>query len=63
MAENVFCKISGMITEAGLEKWTKAELRPYLDTVVEAFWNKTYSLRIRLARVPGCGGPISRPKV
>lgn len=40
MAENVFCKISGMITEADWKNWTKAELRPYLDTVVEAFGTK-----------------------
>jgi L-fuconolactonase len=35
--ENVFCKVSGMATEAEWQSWTEAELRPYLDTVFEAF--------------------------
>lgn len=34
---NVCCKISGMVTEANPKSWTSAELRPYLETVVEAF--------------------------
>lgn len=35
--ENVYCKISGMVTEADLENWKSEELIPYLDVVVEAF--------------------------
>ena len=35
--ENVSCKISGMVTEADWKRWTVEGLRPYLDTVVEAF--------------------------
>lgn len=35
--ENVSCKISGMVTEADWKRWTPEGLRPYLDTVVEAF--------------------------
>lgn len=35
--ENVFCKISGMITEADWKLWKKGDLTPYIDTVVEAF--------------------------
>lgn len=35
--ENVYCKISGMVTEADWAAWTPDELRPYLDTVIEAF--------------------------
>ena len=35
--ENVFCKVSGMTTEADWHAWTEADLRPYLDTVFEAF--------------------------
>ncbi len=35
--ENVFCKISGMVTEANWSGWTEEQLRPYLDTVLEAF--------------------------
>lgn len=34
---NVYCKVSGMVTEANPKKWIPAELRPYLDAVVEAF--------------------------
>jgi L-fuconolactonase len=35
--ENVFCKISGMVTEATWGKWRKEDFHPYLDTVVEMF--------------------------
>jgi L-fuconolactonase len=35
--ENVFCKISGMVTEADWRAWTDADLRPYLDTVFDTF--------------------------
>jgi len=35
--ENVWCKISGMVTEAEWRAWTPESLRPYLDVVVEAF--------------------------
>lgn len=34
---NVVCKISGMVTEADLEKWTPADLQPYVDHVIECF--------------------------
>ena len=34
---NVFCKVSGMVTEADLEMWKEPELAPYIDAVVEAF--------------------------
>ena len=34
---NVWCKISGMVTEAHLEKWKYEDFIPYLDTVLEAF--------------------------
>ena len=33
----VYCKISGMVTEADWSAWTEADLRPYLDVVLEAF--------------------------
>jgi len=33
---NVVCKLSGMVTETG-RTWTEDSLRPYFDTVVEAF--------------------------
>jgi len=35
--ENVFCKISGMVTEADWEKWVPADFYPYLDVLVEVF--------------------------
>jgi L-fuconolactonase len=34
---NVYCKVSGMVTEADLEMWKAPELTPYIDVVVEAF--------------------------
>jgi len=34
---NVFCKISGMVTEDSWSHWSIESLRPYLDTVVRAF--------------------------
>ncbi len=34
---NVHCKVSGMITEANWLHWGKADFRPYLDVVFEAF--------------------------
>jgi L-fuconolactonase len=35
--ENVYCKFSGMVTEADWQNWTAADLRPYLDVVLDAF--------------------------
>jgi L-fuconolactonase len=34
---NVFCKLSGMVTEARWKQWQPADFHPYLDVVVEAF--------------------------
>jgi L-fuconolactonase len=34
---NVYCKISGMVTEADWRRWTPKQLRPYYDVVLEAF--------------------------
>jgi L-fuconolactonase len=34
---NVWCKVSGMITEADWDRWRPEDLRPYLDVVFEAF--------------------------
>jgi L-fuconolactonase len=33
----VFCKLSGMVTEADPRAWTRAALQPYADVVLEAF--------------------------
>jgi L-fuconolactonase len=35
--KNVYCKISGMVTEADWKHWKKDDFKPYLDTVLEAF--------------------------
>lgn len=34
---HVTCKVSGMVTEANHENWTPEQLRPYWETVLEAF--------------------------
>lgn len=34
---NVFCKLSGMLTEADWRAWKVGDFRPYLDVVFEAF--------------------------
>ena len=34
---NVFCKVSGMVTEADWGRWGVADFRPYLEVVLEAF--------------------------
>ncbi len=34
---NVYCKLSGIITEADHQHWTPADLHPYLQTTLEAF--------------------------
>jgi L-fuconolactonase len=33
----VFCKISGMVTEADWHNWTAEQLKPYIDVVMENF--------------------------
>jgi L-fuconolactonase len=35
--QNVFCKISGMVTEAKWNNWKPDNFKPYLDTVWESF--------------------------
>lgn len=34
---NVYCKLSGMITEADLKTWRKEDIFPYMDKAFEAF--------------------------
>ncbi len=34
---NIYCKLSGMVTEANWKTWKKEELFPYLDVVTNAF--------------------------
>lgn len=35
--ENVWCKLSGMVTEARWKQWSPQDFRPYLDVAFEAF--------------------------
>ncbi|NAS12306.1 amidohydrolase family protein [Poritiphilus flavus] len=35
--ENVYCKLSGMITEADYHSWTAQQIEPYMNLVLEAF--------------------------
>ena len=35
--DNVYCKVSGMVTEADWKGWRKEDFTPYLDAVVDAF--------------------------
>ena len=34
---NVWCKLSGMVTEADWKAWKKDDFKPYMDVIVEAF--------------------------
>jgi L-fuconolactonase len=34
---NIYCKLSGMVTEANHEDWTPEDLRPYVEHVVKSF--------------------------
>ena len=34
---NVYCKLSGLVTEADCGAWTEEDLAPYFDTVLDAF--------------------------
>ena len=34
---NVYCKLSGMVTEADWNTWKPENIRPYLDVIMEAF--------------------------
>ena len=38
--ENVYCKISGMVTEADWKNWASDDFIPYIDVVVNAFGTK-----------------------
>ena len=34
---NVYCKLSGMVTEADLQNWQEEDFEPYMDAVINAF--------------------------
>jgi L-fuconolactonase len=33
----IFCKLSGLVTEANLTTWSKDDLRPFVDRALESF--------------------------
>ncbi|HXW92624.1 MAG TPA: amidohydrolase family protein [Terriglobales bacterium] len=35
--ENVYCKLSGLVTEADWNEWTEADLKPFLEVALECF--------------------------
>lgn len=35
--QNVYCKVSGMVTEANWQNWAPENIHPYLDVIFEAF--------------------------
>lgn len=35
--ENVYCKLSGMVTEADYKNWTYDQIAPYIEVVLESF--------------------------
>lgn len=37
---NVYCKLSGVVTEADHRNWTPQHLRPYMDVALEAFGSR-----------------------
>ncbi len=38
---NTWCKLSGLVTEADFKRWTKEELKPYVEAVMESFgWDR-----------------------
>ncbi len=41
---NIYCKLSGMVTEANWQSWKAADFEPYLDTVLEAFGTRRLML-------------------
>lgn len=36
-AKNVYCKLSGMVTEADYHHWTPSQMMPYIELVLESF--------------------------
>ena len=46
---NVYCKLSGLFTEAKWKQWSAAEFYPYLDVVFEAFGTDRLDIWQRLA--------------
>ena len=50
-APNVAVKLTGMVTEADWSTWTAADLRPFVDRVVDWFGTDRLPVRLGLAGV------------
>ena len=38
---NIYCKISGIVTEADHQNWTEKQLKPYIDWTITCFgWDR-----------------------
>ena len=48
-APNVWCKLSGLVTEADWRAWTPEQIEPYLDVAFECFGAGAADRRLRLA--------------
>ena len=46
---NVFCKLSGLVTEASWQSWTEADLDPYLQIALTAFGPERVMFGVGLA--------------
>ncbi len=78
LATNVFCKLSGLVTEAGMA-WEASHLRPYVDVLCDAFgedrliwgsdwpvvnYNANYSAWLSVAAELTAGmGAVARKKI
>ncbi len=51
-SRNVYCKLSGMVTEARWREWRPADFEPYLDVVFECLRLAPPHFWFRLARLP-----------
>jgi L-fuconolactonase len=62
---NVFCKLSGMVTEADWKAWKPADLKPYVDAALEAFgpdrcmYGSDWPVCLLAAPYPGQYGALS----
>ena len=51
---NIYCKLSGMITEADWQGWQASDLKPYVAAALEAFGPRAVHVRLRLAGLRTC---------
>lgn len=46
---NVYCKLSGMVTQANWQNWSQLEIAPYIDVVPGGFYPQASDVWVRLA--------------